>query len=143
MELVENDLSIDQNVIEAVEEALVELLRPVKVGGRIALAEVYKTLGVRYTSYRTGSLDNLILHTLLTWNWRMSAIGHDRSLIVFERRKNATESKSIRLADGGFLLTTTSYPPFRSEKGCSSNANVRAGIFAARKARAQAKETVK
>ncbi|MEM8979474.1 MAG: hypothetical protein AAGD04_08315 [Pseudomonadota bacterium] len=143
MELVDNKHRIDQDVVEAVEEALVEYLEPVKKYEEISLAELYKVLGVRFTTNRTGGLDKLILHTMLTWNWRMIERGHDRSLISFERRRHQTGTRSIRFANGDFLFTTLSYPPQRSDEADTRSDVVRARINAARKARSLAeRETV-
>ena len=135
MELVHNDMPIEQALVEAVEEILEEFLREVANGKQITLSEIYGELGVRYTDYRTGSLDNLILHILLSWNWQMKTHGWDGKLVTFERRKVPTECRSIRFANGQFLKTTETYPPPRRDWGTSDSEMVRAKIFAARKER--------
>ncbi len=139
MELVDNDLPIDQKVIEAVEEALVEYLEPIKEFETVSLRKLYNILGIKFTNYRTGRLDKLILHTMLTWNWRMTEEGVDRSLITFKRRRHQTETRSIRLANGDFLLITSSYPLHRSDETDARHDVIRAKLAAARQARSQVK----
>ncbi len=112
MKIIDNDITIDDEVHVLMEELLTDFLEEQPVREPFLLSTLYDRLGIKYTKRRAGTLDKLIDQTLEAWNWVNFYRGLNNDLRFVVRRTHCYSSKEISFTCGETVVTGDSWPRY-------------------------------
>lgn len=110
MKIIDNDITIDDEVHVLMEELLTDFLEEQPVREPFLLSTLYDSLGIKYTKSRAGTLDKLIDQILEAWNWVNFYRGLNIDLRYVVRRTHCYNPKEIKLTCVATVVTGASWP---------------------------------
>lgn len=112
MKIIDNDITIDDDVHALMEELLTDFLEEQPVREPFLLSTLYDSRGIKYTKRRAGTLDKLIDQILEAWNWVNFYRGLNTDLRFVVRRTHCYSPKEISFTCGETVVTGASWPHY-------------------------------